>query len=306
MGVILDGKGLNMKNIIKNLGYFLKETKTIIKLNLLSNVFSILSMCFIFFMLSMVISGVWISSQMVALIQEEAEINIYYSEELEETEVFQIVNKIKTIDGVQEVLTIDEEKAYNRMVEIMGKDASILGFFDYNPFSAFIEVKIDLEEIDLIVEQIESIPDIEYIRDNKSVLNRFRSISNIVKILGTLVVVAVGISTLVITSHIIRQGIQNNKEQINTLKLLGAPEFFIVLPFIIEGLFLTLVSGVLAAIMDTLALKYIYAQTAGPLPFISLPPLGDLIEENIIMILSISFILGIIGSIFGLVSANKS
>lgn len=295
-----------MKNIIKNLDYFLKETKTIIRLNFLSNVFSIFSMGLIFFMLSMVISGVWISSQMVELIEEEAEINIYYDENLEETKILDIVNKIEAINGVREVSIIDEEKAYKRMEEIMGKDASILEYFDHNPFSAFIEVKIDLVEMDLIIEQIEEISNIDYIRDNQSVLNRLRSISNIIKILGTLLVVAVGVATLVITSHIIRQGIYNNKEQINTLRLLGAPESFIVLPFFLEGLLLTLIAGVFAVVMGTLVLKYIYVQTKGPLPFIPLPSLDDLIIGNIVITLFISIILGFIGSFFGLASANKN
>lgn len=295
-----------MKNIFKNIGYFLKETGTILRLNFLSNIFSILSMGLIFFMLSMVISGVWISNQMVELIGEEAEINVYYDESFDDAKVNNILNEIKTINGVRDAIIIEKEKAYDRMVEIMGKDAGILDFFEHNPFSAFIEVKIELDEMDLIVERIEEINDIDYIKDNQSVLNRLKSISNIIRILGVLIVTAVGISTLVITSHIIRQGIYSNKEQINTLKLLGAPESFIVLPFFLEGLFLTLMAGIFAATMGTLALRYSYIQTTGPLPFIPLPPLKYLINGNIIMTLCTSIVLGIIGSSFGLASANKN
>ncbi len=295
-----------MKNVFKNLGYFLKETVTILKLNFLSNIFSILSMGFIFLMLSMVVSGVWISSQMVELIEEEAEINVYFEENLDDDKVSKILSEIESITGVKEAAIIDKEKAYNRMVDIMGKDAGILNFFSHNPFSAFIEVKIDLEKMDLILEQIEEINNVEHIRDNQSVLNRLRSISNIIRVLGILIISAVGVSTLVITSHIIRQGIYNNKEQINTLKLLGAPESFIVLPFFLEGLILTLLAGIFAVIIGITGLKYLYIQTAGPLPFIPLPPLDTLVRGNIIMTLSVSIILGIVGSSFGLASANKS
>ncbi|SCG82912.1 Cell division protein ftsX homolog [Proteiniborus sp. DW1] len=295
-----------MKNIFKNFSYFLKETKTILKLNFLSNIFSILSMGFIFLMLSMVISGVWISSQMIELMEEEAEISVYFDESFGDAKINSILSEIEAISGVKEAAIIDKEKAYSRMVKIMGKDADILNFFSHNPFSAFIEVKIDLEKIDLIVDQIEKINDIEHIRDNQSVLNRLRSISSIIRVLGLLIISAVGVSTLVITSHIIRQGIYNNKEQINTLKLLGAPESFIVLPFFIEGLILALVAGIFAVTIGILSLKYVYVQTTGPLPFIPLPPLDSLIKGNIIMTLSISIILGIIGSAFGLASANKS
>lgn len=295
-----------MKNIFKNLGYFLKETVTILKLNFLSNIFSVLSMGFIFLMLFMVVSGVWVSSRMIELIEEEAEINVYFDESFDDVKVNYILSEIEAINGVREAAIIDKEKAYNRMVEIMGKDAGILNFFNHNPFSAFIEVKIDLEKMDLIVEQIEKLNDVEHIRDNQSVLSRLRSISNIIRVLGVLIISAVGVSTLVITSHIIRQGIYNNKEQIKTLKLLGAPESFIVLPFLIEGLILTLLAGIFAITIGSFGLKYIYVQTTGPLPFIPLPPLDSLVKGNIIMTLAISIILGVIGSAFGLASANKS
>lgn len=295
-----------MENIAKNLGYFFKETKTIIKLNLLSNVFSTLSMGFIFFMLSMVVSGVWISNQMIELIGEEVEINVFYNENIEKAEVLNILSEIEAIDGVKQVSFIDKEEAYERMEKIMGKDSNILEFFDHNPFSAFIEVKIDLDKMESIIEQIEKIDYVEHIRDNESVLNRLRNISSIIKVLEILIVSAIGVSTLVITSHIIRQGIYNNKEQINTLRLLGAPESFIAFPFFIEGFLLTGAAGIFASIIGALGLKYIYIQAKGPLPFIPLPPLDSLIKGNVIMILTISIVLGIIGSTFGLVSANKN
>jgi len=295
-----------MKNIAKNLGYFFKEAKTIIKLNLLSNVFSTLSMGFIFFMLSMVVSGVWVSNQMIDFIGEEVEINVFYNENIGEADILNILSEIEAIDGVKQASFIDKDEAYERMEKIMGKDSNILEFFDHNPFSAFIEVKIDLDKMESIIEQIEKIDYVEHVRDNESVLNRLRNISSIIKVLGVLIVSAIGVSTLVITSHIIRQGIYNNKDQINTLKLLGAPEFFIAFPFFIEGFLLTGVAGIFASIIGVLGLRYIYIQTKGPLPFIPLPPLDSLIKGNVIMILTISIVLGIIGSVFGLASANKS
>ncbi|MFZ5969689.1 MAG: cell division protein FtsX [Bacillota bacterium] len=294
-----------MKAIIYNSGYFLSEAKTMIKINFLTNIFSVFSTGLILFMLAMVISGGWISGEIVELIQQEAEISVYYGEDLEETEILQLVDNLKDIKGVREVAMVDENEAYDRMEKIMGKDAGVLAFFDQNPFSAFIEVKIDLETMDSIVEQMGSMREIEHVRDNRAVLDRLRNISDTGKVLGTLIVAAVGISTLVITAHIIRQGIYNNKEHINTLRLLGAPELFIVLPFILEGLLLTLGGGIIAAIMGTFALKYMYVQMTGPLPFIPLPPLDDLIQRMVILTLSLSIALGCIGSLFGVTTAKQ-
>ena len=53
-----------------------------------------------------------------------------------------------------------------------------------------------------------------------------------IKTVGTLIILAVSITTIIIISHMIRQGIYNNREQIKTLGFLGASRMFIGFPFI--------------------------------------------------------------------------
>ncbi|MHB1392223.1 MAG: cell division protein FtsX [Clostridia bacterium] len=295
-----------MKNIIYNIGYFLREAKTVIQLNLLSNVFSFLSTGLIFFILAMVISGWWISNQVVEAIQGEAEISVYFEETIDKTGAIKLAEDIKSIEGVREARLVDEVEAYSRMEEILGKEARILAYFDDNPFSPFIEVKIHIEEIDPVLKELDLISGIEHVRDNREILERLSSIARVLRVLGFLVVTAVGISTMVIISHIIRMGIYDNREQINTLRLMGAPEAFIALPFLLEGLLITLGGGALASALAVFSLKYLYAQMAGPLPFIPLPPLGALVSHLAILVMSLSAVLGVAGSFFGLSSAKSS
>lgn len=294
-----------MKNILYNLGYFLKEVKTIIRLNALSNFFSFLSTALIFFILATVISGWWVSSQVVEAIQGEAEISVYYEEGIGNDGAIQLVDKFKSIEGVREARLVDEDEAYMRMVEILGKDALVLEYFDENPFSSFIEVKIHIEEMSSILNKLGAISGIEHVRDNREVLERLQGIARALSLIGYLVVTAVGITTLVIIAHIIRMGIYDNKEQINTLRLMGASEVFIGFPFLLEGLVLTLGGGILASVLEALTIKYIYARMAGPLPFIPLPSQEVLVAGLFTIVISLSVILGVLGSIFGLSSARK-
>lgn len=277
-----------------------------IQLNLLSNIFSFLSTGLIFFILAMVISGWWVSSQVVEVIQGEAEISVYYEDDISNIGISQLIHDIETVEGVREVRLVDENEAYSRMVEILGKEARVLEFFDENPFNSFIEVNIDLEEISTILDKLDRISGIQHVRDNREVLDRLRNIAEVLRFIGYLVIAAVGVSTLVIISHIIRQGIYNNREQINTLRLLGAPEGFIAFPFVLEGLLLTLGGGILASAMTAFVLEEVYAQLVGPLPFIPLPPREALISNITMLITVLSGMLGIIGSMMGLSSAKSN
>ncbi|MGE5677289.1 MAG: cell division protein FtsX [Pseudomonadota bacterium] len=295
-----------MKNFFYNLGYFLKEVKTIIGLNLMSNIFSLLSTGLIFFILAMVVSGWWISSKAVETIKGEAEVSVYFNEGLGEAGVNELVDKISKLQYVREARLVGREEAYGRMEKILGKEAKVLEYFEDNPFSPFIEVKIDIEGMDRIISDLDYMLGIEYVRDNREVLERIGSIANALKILGLLVVTAVGISTMVIISHIIRMGIYENREQINTLRLMGAPDSFISFPFVLEGLLLTLGGGALASAMITILLRYLYLWVSGPLPFIPLPPVGSMVSQIIGLVMSMGFVMGVAGSCFGLASAKNS
>ena len=290
-----------MKNFFYNIGYFLREVKTIFQLNLVSNIFSIFSTGLIFFILALVISGWWGSSQVVEVIQEEAEINLYFDKKISSGDHL-LVEEIEGMKGVREARIVDEAEAYARMEEILGKEARVLGFFDENPFSPFVEVKINLEEIDPVLEELNQMSGLEHIRDNREILERLGNIEGVLRFLGYLAVIAVGISTLVIISHIIKLGIYNNREQINTLRLLGAPEFFIAFPFLLEGLLLTLGGGIFAVTLTTVVLKQVYTQITGTLPFIPLPSMDALVKNLTIVVMGLSVTMGIIGGFLGLSS----
>ncbi|NLM13128.1 MAG: hypothetical protein GX209_05240 [Epulopiscium sp.] len=293
-----------MKNIIYNIGYFIKEGRIIFKLNFWSNILSLFSIGLILFVLSLVISGWRISTEVLSLIQNEAEINIYTDETIDEKSLKTVIERINSIDGILESRIVQKEEAYDRMEKVLGEDAKVLEYFDDNPFHFFIEARIDIEKIESINKEIKLIPNVQYVRDNREILIRLRSITRGFKILGTFFIAAVGISTIVIISHIIRQGIYNNKDEINTLRLLGASEVFIALPFLMVGLVLTVGGGIIAAVLLYTILAQLYAYIAGPLPFIPLPSFPIMVKSLISIILYISLFLGIIGSMIGLSSSK--
>jgi len=293
-----------LKTYIYNFRYFIKESIDIFRLNLISNIFSLLSTGLIFFVLTLIIAGWNISSSVTEAIKGESEISVYFQEGLTDTEIKEMTKSITNVQGVKSVNLVNEEEAYARMERVLGDDAQVLSFFEDNPFDAFLEVGIELSEIDTIVGRLSQMEYVELVRDNKEVLNRLSHMSDVLNLISYLALTAVGITTLVIMSHIIRQGIYHHREQINTLELLGAPKYFIALPFYIEGIGMTLTGGLLSLILSHFVLSEIYTQVSGPLPFIPMPDQGSVMQNLILMIIGLSLILGFLGSAFG-VSSSK-
>lgn len=293
-----------MKTYFRNLGYFLRETITIIKLNWVSNIFTLLSTSLIFFMVLSIISSWWLSKQVIENIEGEAEISLYFDESIDDIGD-EIVGQITGIEGVQGVKIVDKNQAYDRMVKVLGEEASVLEFLDDNPFSPFIEVQIHIGDLDTIVEKLKRIKGVDHIKDNKEILDYVINISNILSLVGYLFIIVGVLSTLVIVSHIIRLGIYNNKEQINTLKLLGAPRLFISFPYLLVGLVLTLGGGGLSLAISRLVMKGLYRRVITLIPFMGLAASKGLVPQMSPVVIIASGILGLISSSLALLSIKN-
>lgn len=295
-----------MRKMFFNLGYFLKEAKNVIKLNLLSNIFSLLGTVLILFMLGLVVTGWGTGNRLIHMLEQESEISAFFKENTGEAEAQRLSENIAEINGVRSARIIDESEAYDRMKDVLGEEAEILALFEDNPFKAYLEIRIEPGRIDTILQKVEGMEEIDYVRDNREILNRIDGVIEALNILGYLVIIAVGVTTVLLISHMIRQGIYNNREQINTLRILGASYTFIGFPFILVGLLLTLGGGLIASLITVLLIRLGYNFMSGAIPFIPLPPRDELALHVTVILLGVSIILGITGSLFGLSSIKSN
>lgn len=284
-----------------NFPYFLREAGTLARKDLSSYILSALSLSMIFFILSMTAGLGYSMSSMAESLQSEAEISIYYDIGFDPGK---ISKDLQEIDGVEEIILIQADEARDRMIELLGDDSKILALFDYNPFSEYLEVHIQLDMAEEISVSAGSIEGVNYVRDNREVLTKLKDISSVFNLAGLLIIAAVGTATVVLTSHIIRQGIYLNRDAIGTLKLLGAPDRFIYLPFIINGVFLSILSGILSLGVTITAVSQIYNGLVGSLPFLVLPDYNLLLTGLIIVTLSTALLLGMAGSLVGIGSTK--
>lgn len=294
-----------MKNFIANLGYFFKEAGRIIFSNTLSNIFTFIGTVLILLMLALVVTGWSIASRLVTMLQEEAEVSAFFHEDLEEKEVLALAENLGKLDGVWSARVVDESEAYGRMEEILANDAGILELFEENPFKAYIEIRINPGYLNSVIENIQGFKEVDFVRDNRGVLESINSIIKGINVIGGLIIFAVGITTVIIISHMIRQGIYNNRDQIKTLRFLGASRVFIGFPFICVGLLITVTAGILTSLIMALIIHQGYIAMGGSIPFIPLPSESNLVLGVTFVLMGVSIILGMAGSLFGLSSIKE-
>lgn len=293
-----------MSKFIKNSGYFLGEIKTIFMLNKASSILSLVSLTMIFFILILTVSGWWMSNTWMGLISDEAEISVYYPSGLNTYALDEMKDEIEKIAGVNNVRRVDAGEAYDEMEKILGSDAKVLESFTENPFDPYFELSFDFENRLNIVAELNKTKNVTFVRDNQEVLDQLENIINFIEIIGIVVGISVSISTFIITSHIIREGIHSNREHIRTLRLLGAPTWFINFPFIIEGVLITGFSSFMSGLVFNVFSRSLGRAFTGTVRFL---PAIDMTSMTMVLwpsITALALLLGMISSAFGLKLVN--
>lgn len=285
-------------NWFKNLRYFVHESALLWKVDSKSNRISVLSITFILFIASLFFVAEFVGKNVLGILREEADIAVFYSEKAEEVLVERLQEDLSALSGVLAVERISKKSSLHEMEEILGKDKEVLTLFDENPFAPYIRVKVELEKRNVILEEIEGWNSIEHIRDNKDVVEKLERIIRVLTIIGIFMLCTVIFVSVVVISHIIRQGVFLNREHIRILHLLGAPKKFIRMPFLLEGFFMSLLSGIIASVLLFGVVFLFYTQWSG-FGFFPLPEMKLLILTGTVRTILLSIVLGIFGSISG-------
>lgn len=290
-----------MGNKKNNLPYFFKEVFVVIKGDISSNVMSVISLAFIFFIVTIVFSTSINLQTLISNLKDEAEISVFYQEN---TDLDTLKNNLSLIDGVKNISFVNEDQAKKEMIETLGEDSKIIDLFEYNPFSPYIEVNIELEKLSSVSADIKEIENVTYLRDNKEILQKLENIMSLISIFGFFMLIAISITTVFVTSHLIRQGIYINREAIGTLKLLGAPSKFIFLPYLLNGLFMTFISGLLSLALTFFTVRYAFNMFLSTISFIQLSTFNEHIILLGIFTILLSILLGVLGSLIGIKSTS--
>jgi cell division transport system permease protein len=154
---------------------------------------------------------------------------------------------------ILDVKYISNVEALDTLREVLRSQVSVLEELDENPLPSSFELKLKRDVINpsLVekkaaqIRQIEGVDDVKYGEEWLSSLN---TISKALSIIAIFLGGAIFIAITFITYTTIKILFYRRIDEIETMKLLGATRTFIKLPFLIEGLFIGLLSGVLSSL----------------------------------------------------------
>ncbi|WP_353893769.1 permease-like cell division protein FtsX [Proteinivorax hydrogeniformans] len=241
-------------------------------------------------------------------IRNQAEI-LAYVEEFEDDEEYvvgAIEREIAAISEVEEYQYVSKDDALDRLEEMLGEFADITaGMDERNPLPASFELSVDdPEKIPVVAGRLERITYIESVDYGQDVLEQLLSITEVIQWVGLALMIILMVMALFLIANTIKLTVYARRKEINIMKYVGATNWFIRWPFILEGFLLSLVGTVLAL----LAIYYGY-DYALVLLYESLPPetiqfsfveVADIMEHLVKNLLMIGVGIGVVGSTLSL------
>ncbi len=148
---------------------------------------------------------------------------------------------------VEEVFYESKQEAYERFTELFRNQPSLIETVDPDILPASFRVKlVDPDQFMVIAAQFAAFPGVEEIIDQQEVLEQFLRFTSIVRNAALVVAAIQLVAAGVLIANTIRVAAFARREQTSVMKLVGANNWYIRLPFVLEGV----LAGVLGALLS--------------------------------------------------------
>lgn len=202
------------------------------------------------------------AERLAKYVRENIGFTLVLNEEVQESEIADLLKSLKATDFVKSVEYIDKQTAAERLKSELGEDFT--GFLGYNPLLSSVDVKLladyaNPEKLVVLEKKFMEFPQVKEVLFQRDMVN---IINENVKKIGLVLVFFSGLLLFIFSALInntIRISIYSQRFIINTMLLVGATNRFIRSPFIKRSVIFG-IAGALAANLLLFILMYSYAQ----------------------------------------------
>lgn len=229
-----------------SLGYLTKEGFKNIWLNRLMSVasISVLLSCLVMMGIAFMLI---VNMQAIITNIEDANVIVAFVEDNASDEVVsQVRTDLMKIDNVKDCEFVSKEEAFEEQLKSLGGDRTLFEGME-NPLPDSYRVVLDdLTQFDSTLRQIENVDSVQSVREDRELSQQVSSIRRTVTYISFGVIIILLIVSLFIISNTIKITMFSRRLEIKIMKSVGATSWFIRWPFMVEGMLLGVISGVLS------------------------------------------------------------
>ena len=231
---------------------------------------------------------------------DELQITAYLQKTLSTVQAEVLRNKIADWPEVENISHVSKEQALTRFRVQLGEYGGILEGLKDNPLPASLEVKLSPRfgragNIEELSNRLERLPGVDEVQYGRRWVAKLRIFVDLIKLIGLTVGGLLLFATIFVISNTIKLTFYSRQEELEIMRLVGATDFFIKVPFLLEGLLHGVGGALLAAGGLSLLILFLFSHLDLPLRLAMLP--GSLPPVQLVGgFLGLGLVLGVLGS----------
>jgi len=287
---------------IRTWEYFIREVFISLKRNSWMTFASISTVALSLMILGLFITIVLNLNNMAAHLESQVQLTVYLEDDLETDDIKEIGHKIQDLGGIEDVKYVPKAEAMEIFRERLGDQQSLLDALeDSNPLPNAYEITFrEPQQVKEAAKAIKEYDGVENAKYSQDIIDQLFEITKMVRIFGLVVIAFLAFATVFIISNTIRLTVFARRKEIGIMKYVGATDWFIRWPFLMEGMTL----GLIGSMVSVFVLRKVYSVLTGKiydaLAFLPLLPEQPFLNELTMVMLVIGTAIGALGSTISL------
>lgn len=282
--------------------YFIKEVYTSFKRNIwmtLASIFTVVLSLFILGFFSIVILNL---NKMADTLESQVQISVYLKDDLSQEEIDETKENLSKIEGLQDIKFTTREEAMKNFKERLGDQQFLLDALDdTNPLpDSFSLTVTSPQQVKTIADTAAALDSVESASYSQDIINHLFNLTHLIRLIGIALIILLTGAAIFIISNTIRLTVFARRKEIAIMKYVGATDWFIRWPFLLEGICLGFIGGGLATIFLYIVYNQVTQEIYEAMAFFPLIPQHPFIDYISLAILVAGIIIGALGSTISL------
>lgn len=234
------------------------------------------------------------------LVEKDVTIVTFLDQGISDEHIDEIKKEIEKIGGIESIEFQDKMDISKEMMDSSDTFKSIMEKWteENTPIQDTYLVKvINIDEIGSIAKKIEKLKYVESVKYGEGMVESLVSVFEVVKKIGIAIVLALIVVTAFLIANTIKITIFSRKREIEIMRLVGASNLNIKIPFIFEGLFLGILGSIIPIAITVYGYFALYSNFNGFSSFIKLVAPEPFVYYVSAILLGIGILVGMFGSV---------
>jgi len=285
------------------ISFFLKEAFGSLKRNYFMTIAALVTVFLSIVVLGGVLVFVYTTDALLKEVEEKVEITVYLRTDPDpsESEVGAMQTEIMSWPEVKSSIFVSKTDALERLKEDFKDNPEILEGLTGNPLPASFEIAlVDPQTVDAVARRFEGDPIVDEVRYGKEIADKLFTFTSQARNFLLIFIVLLGIVAILLISNTIRLSIFARKREVEIMKLVGATNWFIRWPFLIEGVTVGFIGALAATVVVLLLNSFLVGKIRDSMPFMAVPLDAVPYVLVTIILIAVGVVIGAVGSGIGL------